>query len=56
MFSVVTGFIASAKEVDHYFGRGGSDYTASLIAAGLDARVIEIWTDVDGVLTADPVW
>ena len=52
---VVTGFIASAKGgLTTTLGRGGSDYTASLIAAGLDARVIEIWTDVDGVLTADP--
>ena len=52
---VVTGFIASAKGgLTTTLGRGGSDYTASLIAAGLDASVIEIWTDVDGVLTADP--
>lgn len=52
---VVTGFIASAKGgLTITLGRGGSDYTASLLAAGLDARAIEIWTDVDGVLTADP--
>lgn len=52
---VVTGFIASAKGgLTTTLGRGGSDYTASLIAAGLNAKVIEIWTDVDGVLTADP--
>lgn len=52
---VVTGFIASAKgRLTTTLGRGGSDYTASLIAAGLNAEVIEIWTDVDGVLTADP--
>lgn len=52
---IVTGFIASAKGgLTTTLGRGGSDYTASLIAAGLDAKVIEIWTDVDGVLTADP--
>jgi aspartokinase/homoserine dehydrogenase 1 len=52
---VVTGFIASAKGgLTTTLGRGGSDYTAALIAAGLDASVIEIWTDVDGVLTADP--
>ncbi len=52
---VVTGFIASAKGgLTTTLGRGGSDYTASLLAAGLDASVIEIWTDVDGVLTADP--
>jgi aspartate kinase len=35
-------------------GRGGSDYTAALIGAGLDAKAIEIWTDVDGLMTADP--
>lgn len=52
---IVTGFIASAKGgLTTTLGRGGSDYTASLLAAGLDAKVIEIWTDVDGVLTADP--
>lgn len=52
---VVTGFIASAKGgLTTTLGRGGSDYTASLLAAGLDADVIEIWTDVNGVLTADP--
>ena len=52
---VVTGFIASAKGgLTTTLGRGGSDYTASIIAAGLNARHIEIWTDVDGVLTADP--
>ncbi len=52
---VVTGFIASAKGgLTTTLGRGGSDYTASLLAAGLDADAIEIWTDVSGVLTADP--
>ncbi|MEZ5058446.1 MAG: bifunctional aspartate kinase/homoserine dehydrogenase I [Saprospiraceae bacterium] len=52
---VVTGFIGSSKGgLTTTLGRGGSDYTASLLAAGLDARLIEIWTDVDGVLTADP--
>ncbi|MEO0333730.1 MAG: aspartate kinase, partial [Bacteroidota bacterium] len=52
---VVTGFIASAKGgLTTTLGRGGSDYTASLIAAGLNAQAIEIWTDVSGVLTADP--
>lgn len=52
---IVTGFIASAKGgLTTTLGRGGSDYTASLLAAGLNAEVIEIWTDVDGVLTADP--
>lgn len=52
---VVTGFIASAKGgLTTTLGRGGSDYTASLLAAGLNADAIEIWTDVSGVLTADP--
>ena len=52
---VVTGFIASAKGgLTTTLGRGGSDYTASLLAAGLGADAIEIWTDVSGVLTADP--
>ncbi|TXF90624.1 bifunctional aspartate kinase/homoserine dehydrogenase I [Neolewinella aurantiaca] len=52
---VVTGFVASAKGgLTTTLGRGGSDYTASLIAAGLKADAIEIWTDVSGVLTADP--
>ena len=52
---VVTGFVATAKGgLTTTLGRGGSDYTASLIAAGLNADAIEIWTDVSGVLTADP--
>lgn len=52
---IVTGFIATAKGgLTTTLGRGGSDYTASLLAAGLEASVIEIWTDVSGVLTADP--
>lgn len=52
---VVTGFIGSTTDgLTTTLGRGGSDYTAAIIAAGLNASVIEIWTDVDGVLTADP--
>ncbi|MBC6995835.1 bifunctional aspartate kinase/homoserine dehydrogenase I [Neolewinella lacunae] len=52
---VVTGFIAAAKGgLTTTLGRGGSDYTASLVGAGLQADAIEIWTDVSGVLTADP--
>lgn len=52
---VVTGFVASAKGgLTTTLGRGGSDYTAALLAAGLEAEAIEIWTDVDGVLTTDP--
>ncbi len=52
---IVTGFVASAKGgLTTTLGRGGSDYTAAILAAGLSAEGIEIWTDVDGVLTADP--
>lgn len=52
---IVTGFIASDKGgLTTTLGRGGSDYTAALLGAGLDASAIEIWTDVDGVLTTDP--
>ncbi|MEM6395496.1 MAG: bifunctional aspartate kinase/homoserine dehydrogenase I [Bacteroidota bacterium] len=52
---VVTGFVASARGgLTTTLGRGGSDYTASILAAGLQASCIEIWTDVRGVLTADP--
>ena len=52
---VITGFIARGPENETTtLGRGGSDYTASIIGAALDADEIEIWTDVDGVLTADP--
>lgn len=51
----VTGFIASdAQGRATTLGRGGSDYTAALFGAALDASTIEIWTDVDGMLTADP--
>jgi aspartokinase/homoserine dehydrogenase 1 len=52
---VITGFIAATKDnVTTTLGRNGSDYTASLIGAALKAECIEIWTDVDGVLSADP--
>lgn len=52
---VITGFIARGPENETTtLGRGGSDYTASIIGAALDADEIEIWTDVDGVMTADP--
>lgn len=53
--TIVPGFIASDK--DGYtttLGRGGSDYTAAIFAAALDAEVLEIWTDVSGMMTADP--
>lgn len=51
---VLGGFIASNKGVTTTLGRGSSDYTATLVSAALDAREAQIWTDVDGVLTADP--
>ncbi len=52
---VVTGFIGSDKGgLTTTLGRGGSDYTAAILGAALDAEAVEIWTDVDGVLTADP--
>lgn len=54
---VVQGFIASDVEnanIKTTLGRGGSDFTAALIAAALDAECLEIWTDVDGFMTADP--
>src|SRR5712692_3564929 len=52
---VVGGFIAStANGATTTLGRGGSDYSAAIIGAALDAREIQIWTDVSGVLTADP--
>ena len=52
---VMGGFVgATAARVTTTLGRGGSDYSASLIGAAIDATAIEIWTDVDGMLTADP--
>jgi aspartokinase/homoserine dehydrogenase 1 len=52
---VVTGFIASdIGGLTTTLGRGGSDYTAAIIAAAINADILEIWTDVDGVLTSDP--
>ena len=53
--AVVPGFISTDAEGDiTNLGRGGSDYTAAILAASLDARALEIWTDVDGFMTADP--
>ncbi len=53
--TVVPGFISSDAEGNiTNLGRGGSDYTAAILAAALDAHVLEIWTDVDGFMTADP--
>ena len=53
---VVPGFIARDRDSHETtnLGRGGSDYTAAIIAAALDAEILEIWTDVDGFMTADP--
>ena len=54
--ALVPGFISSDKNSGEItnLGRGGSDYTASIIAAAMNAEVLEIWTDVDGFMTADP--
>ena len=54
--SLVPGFISKDKTSGETtnLGRGGSDYTAAIIAAALDAELLEIWTDVDGFMTADP--
>ena len=54
--SVMGGFISTDIESGEVtnLGRGGSDYTASIVAAALNAEVLEIWTDVDGFMTADP--
>src|SRR5437762_2530889 len=52
---VMGGFIASTREgVSTTLGRGGSDFSAAIVGAGLDAQRIEIWTDVDGMMTTDP--
>lgn len=54
--SLVPGFISTDKDTGEVtnLGRGGSDYTASILAAALNADILEIWTDVDGFMTADP--
>ncbi len=54
--ALVPGFISLDKDTGETtnLGRGGSDYTAAIIAAALDAEILEIWTDVDGFMTADP--
>ncbi len=49
------GFIGSTEEgVTTTLGRGGSDFTAAVVGGGIDAGAIEIWTDVNGIMTADP--
>lgn len=54
--AIVPGFISTDRDTGEItnLGRGGSDFTAALIAAALDAEILEIWTDVDGFMTADP--
>lgn len=52
---IVTGFISTDQDsLTTTLGRGGSDYTAAILASALNAEALEIWTDVDGVLTCDP--
>jgi len=52
---IITGFIGATKSGDTTtFGRSGSDYTASIFGAALNVKEIEIWTDVNGILSADP--
>ena len=52
---IITGFTGATPEGQTTtLGRGGSDYTAALVGASVDAEAIELWTDVDGVMTADP--
>ena len=52
---VITGYIAATESgVTTTLGRGGSDYSAAIVGAGLDADEVWIWSDVDGILTADP--
>jgi aspartokinase/homoserine dehydrogenase 1 len=54
-FFIFPGFIAAdTKNTTTTLGRGGSDYTAAILATGIDAAVLEIWTDVSGMMTADP--
>ncbi|MFZ2487115.1 MAG: aspartate kinase [Anaerolineae bacterium] len=52
---VVTGFVGATREgVSTTLGRGGSDYSAAILGAALDADEVQIWTDVNGIMTADP--
>ncbi len=54
---IMPGFIASDhKGITTTLGRGGSDYTAAILAAASNAKELEIWTDVSGMMTADPRW
>jgi aspartokinase/homoserine dehydrogenase 1 len=55
VLQVVTGFIAATQDGETTtLGRGGSDYTAAIVGAALGAEAVELWTDVDGVMSADP--
>ena len=52
---VMGGFVGATRDgIPTTLGRGGSDFSASIVGAGLHARRIEIWTDVDGIMTTDP--
>ena len=51
---IIPGFIGSSQTMTTTLGRGGSDYTAAILAAALEASSLEIWTDVPGMMTADP--
>ena len=51
---VMGGFIGCSEGITTTLGRGGSDYTGALVGGGLHAGAIEIWTDVDGIMTTDP--
>src|SRR6201999_3213725 len=51
---VMGGFIGSCNGITTTLGRGGSDYTAALVGGGLHSGAIEIWTDVNGIMTTDP--
>lgn len=54
---IIPGFIASDNHLETTtLGRGGSDYSAAILAAATDARILQIWTDVSGMMTADPRW
>lgn len=54
-YTIMPGFISTNEKGEPTtLGRGGSDYTAALVAAAVDAEVLEIWTDVDGFMSADP--
>lgn len=53
-FYIIPGFISSSNSITTTLGRGGSDYTAAIFAAAINASSLEIWTDVPGMMTADP--